>query len=189
MGGSPAEHIHRRVAEAFGLSPQEVREKSRRLMDLSKINRISPKEFWYRLGRRLSVKDVPLLRDVWLKEFRTASSIDEKVVSLIRNLGKYKLCLLCNVSNIYDHALDSQHDLLFDEIILSYKVGCKKPEARIYRIALIRLRLKPEECLIIDDQERNLVPARELGFATIKYKSFNSLVKALRSFSVEIETD
>ena len=186
---SPAECIHRRVADSFGLSVHEVREKSRKLMHLSKIDAITPEEFWHKIGEHLSIQNICSLKNIWLEEFKIISFVDERVVSLIKKMKKYKLCLLANVSNIYKDVTDSRYDYLFDEVVRSYEVKCRKPDKKIYMIALNRLGLRAQECIIIDDQEQNLISARELGLRTIRYESCGSLVKSLRSLSIEVTSD
>ncbi len=42
-----------------------------------------------------------------------------------------------------------------------------KPNPEPYRLALDYLKTEPSECLLIDDMERNLKPAKELGMQTI----------------------
>ena len=42
-----------------------------------------------------------------------------------------------------------------------------KPNPEPYQLALEYLKVDPSECLLIDDMERNLKPAQELGMQTI----------------------
>ena len=62
------------------------------------------------------------------------------------------------------------HDLaaLFDAFIESSKVGLRKPDPRIYRLACDTLGISPSEAVFLDDIGRNLKAARELGMRTIK---------------------
>jgi putative hydrolase of the HAD superfamily len=62
------------------------------------------------------------------------------------------------------------HDLrdLFDAFIESSKVGLRKPDPRIYRLACDALGVAPGEAVFLDDIGRNLKAARELGMRTIK---------------------
>jgi putative hydrolase of the HAD superfamily len=62
------------------------------------------------------------------------------------------------------------HDLssLFDAFIESSKVGLRKPDPRIYRLACDTLGVTPSEAVFLDDIGRNLKAARELGMRTIK---------------------
>jgi putative hydrolase of the HAD superfamily len=42
-----------------------------------------------------------------------------------------------------------------------------KPDARAYRQALELLQARGDECLLVDDRLRNLIPGRELGMTTV----------------------
>jgi HAD superfamily hydrolase (TIGR01509 family) len=48
---------------------------------------------------------------------------------------------------------------------ISSQVGYCKPDPSIYRI--VQSLLKSDQVIYVDDQERNLIPARELGWTTI----------------------
>ena len=49
--------------------------------------------------------------------------------------------------------------------------GINKPDPRIYRIAEARTELPAKEILFVDNREKNLIPARELGWQTFLYDS------------------
>ncbi|HEY1064436.1 MAG TPA: HAD family phosphatase [Candidatus Saccharimonadales bacterium] len=56
----------------------------------------------------------------------------------------------------------------FDFLVLSYEVGTRKPQPRMYEIALEKLDgLEPEEVVYLDDRESLVQAARELGFQSI----------------------
>ena len=57
---------------------------------------------------------------------------------------------------------------LFEFVLESSKVGVRKPEPAIYRMACERLGVDPAEAVFLDDLGINLKPARALGMATIK---------------------
>ncbi len=57
---------------------------------------------------------------------------------------------------------------LFDVVVESSLVGCRKPEPRFYEIACERLGVAPEACVFLDDLGVNLKPARAMGMATVK---------------------
>ena len=57
---------------------------------------------------------------------------------------------------------------LFDVVVESAVEGLRKPDPRIYALALERLRVSAAETVFLDDIGRNLKPARALGMATIK---------------------
>lgn len=57
---------------------------------------------------------------------------------------------------------------LFDVVIESSKVGLRKPDPAIYRLACDQLGVAPERCAFLDDLGVNLKPARAMGMTTIK---------------------
>jgi putative hydrolase of the HAD superfamily len=57
---------------------------------------------------------------------------------------------------------------LFDVIVESSVEGLRKPDPRIYTVALARLDVLASEAVFLDDLGMNLKPAREMGMATIK---------------------
>lgn len=57
---------------------------------------------------------------------------------------------------------------LFEFVLESSKVGVRKPEPAIYRMACDQLGVTPGETVFLDDLGINLKPARALGMATIK---------------------
>jgi putative hydrolase of the HAD superfamily len=51
----------------------------------------------------------------------------------------------------------------FDAVVFSAEHGVRKPDPAIFRLALDRLGLPPEQCLFVDDSEENLAAAHRLG--------------------------
>lgn len=94
-------------------------------------------------------------------------------ITLIRDLRtRYRTAVLSNAdSTLRDRLQDTYAiDDLFDDIVCSADVGMAKPEPGIYALAARRLGLPPEECVFIDDVERNLVPAREAGMQAVHFR-------------------
>ncbi|MDP2974019.1 MAG: HAD-IA family hydrolase, partial [Candidatus Diapherotrites archaeon] len=60
---------------------------------------------------------------------------------------------------------------LFKKPLLSHRVGLLKPDKKIFVLALKRLGLKAQECVFIDDQQRNTRAAKKLGFKVINFKN------------------
>lgn len=68
---------------------------------------------------------------------------------------------------------------LMDGGILSYQDQLIKPQPEIYELLLSRYHLNPEECVFLDDTERNLFPAQALGMKTILVKNHEQAVRDL----------
>ncbi|MEO5627383.1 MAG: HAD-IA family hydrolase [Candidatus Saccharimonadales bacterium] len=64
----------------------------------------------------------------------------------------------------------------FGPIILSCSEGIMKPNKEIYQRAISELGYSPNEILFIDDQEKCLPPARDLGMYVIKADSEAQIV-------------
>lgn len=54
----------------------------------------------------------------------------------------------------------------FDRVYLSYELHMVKPDEEIYRYLLEKENCRPEECLFLDDSERNIKAASRLGMNT-----------------------
>jgi putative hydrolase of the HAD superfamily len=61
-------------------------------------------------------------------------------------------------------------DEIFETVVDSGFVGCRKPEARIYEMTLERLGLPAAACLFIDDLEPNIDGARKLGMSAVHFR-------------------
>jgi putative hydrolase of the HAD superfamily len=57
-------------------------------------------------------------------------------------------------------------DDAFDEVILSFEVGLRKPDPAIYREALRRLDAEPEHAVFVDDQQEYCDGAAAIGIET-----------------------
>lgn len=62
-------------------------------------------------------------------------------------------------------------DDYFDRLFLSYKMNCSKPGEEIYRKMLLEGNMKAEETLFLDDSEKNIATARELGINVLRVKN------------------
>jgi HAD superfamily hydrolase (TIGR01509 family) len=130
-------------------------------------------EFWKVLLKNLGTRESPILIQE-LIELRknhvlTRWRLYDNVISVLSALRKnYKLALVSNcfvgLSDVL-RALNLTH--FFECIILSYEVGVRKPDRRIYLEALQRLKLRPEESVFVSDAISDLEGAREVGLKTI----------------------
>ncbi|XP_049627384.1 bifunctional epoxide hydrolase 2 [Suncus etruscus] len=71
----------------------------------------------------------------------------------------------------------------FDLLVESCQVGMLKPQPQIYQHVLDSLKANPKEVVFLDDMELNLMPARELGMATILASDTDSALKELESIT------
>ena len=67
----------------------------------------------------------------------------------------------------------------FDGILVSGREGLKKPDPQIYELLLERYDLTADECVFIDDSERNIVAAEKLGIHGVHFTSAEQTRAAL----------
>jgi putative hydrolase of the HAD superfamily len=73
----------------------------------------------------------------------------------------------------------SRWDDMFDVLVISGEHRMRKPDPRIYRIAVDLIGLPPTELVFVDDIGANLKPARELGMTTIRHLAAEETVAEL----------
>jgi epoxide hydrolase-like predicted phosphatase len=83
--------------------------------------------------------------------------------------GSYKLGVLSNHAREWAQFMEREFDFFgyFDQVIFSCDVHLRKPDPRIYRLALARIDSKPDQCLFVDDKRRNPDAAAALGMKTL----------------------
>jgi 2-haloacid dehalogenase len=73
----------------------------------------------------------------------------------------------------------------FDAHVISGLEGVAKPDPQIFEILLQRHGLRPQRCVFIDDQARNVDAARDLGLVALHFSSASQLrhdLQALGAF-------
>lgn len=98
----------------------------------------------------------------------------DRIELLLALRKKYRLLLLSNTNYIHiNKSLPEEllkfgltMDDLFDKCYYSYLMGAVKPNADIFEQLLMDERIKPENCLFLDDGEKNILTAQNLGFKT-----------------------
>lgn len=125
---------------------------------------------------------VPEKAKEWSERFVPGFKRIEPTFTLVNELkGRYKLALLTNAKiGLWDKWEKGDLRKYFDLIVNSSEVHVIKPDERIFKILLERLKLKPEECLFIDDDEINIQAAKKLGFQTVHFKEPEESVKLIR---------
>lgn len=107
-------------------------------------------------------------------------SPNEKIIPLLNALKekKHKLIVLSNTCASHFDYLLNQYDFLkiFDEYILSHKVSLRKPDPKIYQLALSK---SGEKTFFIDDLQENVDAAQKAGLDARLFTDVSSLQKDL----------
>jgi putative hydrolase of the HAD superfamily len=85
-----------------------------------------------------------------------------------RDLGVRLALITNNIQPLSENPGSAWLSEYFEVIIESCVTGVRKPERKIYELALSGLGVAPERAVMLDDLGINLKPARAMGMATIK---------------------
>jgi putative hydrolase of the HAD superfamily len=127
-------------------------------------------------GKNIDPKDID---QGWLDFLMPVEQAKLDYIATLRT--KYKVLLLSNTNDIVmSWALSEKFssagkplDYYFDELYLSYKMGCMKPDAAIFNIMTELSGIAPSATLFIDDSEANIATAKSLGFQTFLFRPEN----------------
>jgi putative hydrolase of the HAD superfamily len=72
-------------------------------------------------------------------------------------------------------------DEIFETVVDSGFVGCRKPESRIYAMTLERIAMPPEACLFVDDVLVNCEGAEKAGIWAIHFQHNDQAIAAIRT--------
>lgn len=116
------------------------------------------------LSAKIAMYDIEILQ-------RCVSFYDgaTEALSSLRGIG-FNLALLSNATATTAFIVSGLHLRdRFDQLILSYEIGCKKPDPMFFQIALERTGAVPEEALFIGDgANRELDAALESGIGSLR---------------------
>jgi FMN phosphatase YigB (HAD superfamily) len=114
----------------------------------------------------------------------------EEGIKLLRELKAQNKFLLIGLTNwdgaSFDIIQDAYRDCfeLFDDIVVSGKVGRLKPNDDAFEEVLKKYNLKQEECVFLDDQQENIEAARALGIPSILFRDYYEARQELHELGV-----
>jgi 2-haloacid dehalogenase len=122
-------------------------------------------------------KNIRAYYDRWEEMLKGEIEGTVKVLEKIKDREDLKLYALTNWSHETFPVALKRFEFLqwFRGRLVSGEEKMRKPFVEIYELLLKRYKINPETAVYIDDNERNLKPAKELGLYTIHFKSPHQL--------------
>jgi putative hydrolase of the HAD superfamily len=117
--------------------------------------------------------------DYWFK----AEIQSDKMISFAKKIKEkgVKIFVLSNNfkerAEFYGH-YSWMHDVV-DKAYFSWQTGFIKPDIRAWQLVLEENKLKPEECIYFDDQEKNTKSGEELGIKSFLFTNEEELEKII----------
>jgi putative hydrolase of the HAD superfamily len=149
---------------------------------------ITESKFWDRMCARLNVPK-PKLQSLWGQGFKAVYSPKRKVFSLAKQLRRkgYRIGLLSNTEEPSMCFFYKQGYDIFDVLVFSCEEEMLKPQKTIYKRAVERLRVKPQEVVFIDNNPEFIDGAKQAGLNAILFEDIEQLKKDLARLSVKVE--
>jgi putative hydrolase of the HAD superfamily len=108
-----------------------------------------------------------------------------EMIELMRELKQagYRMAMLTNNVREWEPLWRSMLpvDEIFETVVDSGFVGCRKPESKIYALTLERVGAAAEDCLFVDDVEVNCEGARRAGMSAIHFRGNEQAIGEIRA--------
>ena len=117
--------------------------------------------------------DFEMFKKIYQEEFSKVYYYQE-VVDYIKSLKSLcKIGILSNLNMLDKERLDKQVVLSdFDYVWLSFELGCRKPDSKIYQLVSDDLKMDSNNILFIDDTIENLAIPEDMGWNTCHAKGY-----------------
>lgn len=148
----------------------------------------SRSDFYRTMCARLRL-DVSIeeFEQLWTSLFLPEPLLPESFLLSLKR--RYRLLMLSNVNEVHFEFIWKNYPLVrhIEDRLLSYELGCLKPEPAIYRIAIDRAGVLPQEIFFADDRPENVEAARQAGIVATCFQSEQQLRLALGQAGVVVE--
>ena len=142
-------------------------------------------EFYLEIRNRYHL-DLPYeeFKEIWNNIFRDSPEVNELILYL--KAKGYPVFILSNTNELHFSHILERFPIVHavDDWILSFEVGAKKPDRRIYDAIFEKMDVEGEKVLFIDDMEHNVAAARSLGMQGLLYTDPEDLWEAVRKMNV-----
>ena len=124
--------------------------------------------------------DKEYVRAEWYK----LAEVDKKIVEYIKKLRKsHPVYLLSNAVDTFLQRIICKNRLedLFDKIYISSEIKLAKPDKNFFIYCLNDIGASPSDCVMIDDNPRNIASAESVGISGIVYENLDILKEKLNN--------
>jgi 2-haloacid dehalogenase len=131
-------------------------------------------------------KNIRAYYDRWEEMLKGEIEGTVQVLEKLKDREDLKLYALTNWSHETFPVALKRFEFLqwFHGRLVSGEEKMRKPFVEIYELLLKRYHINADTAVYIDDNERNLKPARELGLQTIHFKSPHQLEEELKNLGI-----
>lgn len=149
---------------------------------------ISPLDFFREVKKMLNANiSYEEFIPIWNEIFTPHVGMLEVINSLKDN---YKLYLVSNINELHFKYLKERfgdYFRYFSYIFLSYELGLRKPDLRIYKLIINYLKSSPQDIIYTDDRIELVEAAKKLDIDAFLFKSVDSLKEKLFERNIKLD--
>lgn len=177
------------AVEKFKLDWEDFSDRHELMLNAFEIGQISLDEY---LQRVVFYRKHPFTKDDFRNFMFELSQPFPESLEFLGKLVATKRYLMMSLNNesreINEYRIETfELRRYFQAFLCSAYLGIRKPEPKIYRMALQIAGRRADECVFVDDRGLNLEAARELGMHTIQFRSVEQLRDDLARFGVKAD--
>jgi putative hydrolase of the HAD superfamily len=174
-----------RAIERFHLSKEDFEARHKENVSRLEEGKLSLDEY---LSRTVFQKARSFTREEFKAYMFSLSKPKTEVLEFVRSLAN--TCVMATINNESRELNEfriSQFGLtqIFHLFVSSCYVGVRKPDGRIYKLALDLIQKSPEECCFIDDRPMNIEGAKNIGMRTILMQGLAQLKADLMGLGIQ----
>jgi putative hydrolase of the HAD superfamily len=175
-------------SQALKVAPEPLISAFRPFLPAFQKGEISEDDLWQGMCAVLKIER-PYNQSLWGDALRAIYVPKKEVFALASQLKDkgYTVGLLSNAEMAAMAFFQEQGYAMFDAAVFSCAEGTRKPEQKIYEIALERLNVKAHEAIFIDDRADFIAGAQRLGIRTILFKDPEQVRQELSSFAISLD--
>jgi putative hydrolase of the HAD superfamily len=179
----------RRAIEKFGLDEEEFASRHEMVVDAWEMGQITMEEY---LRRTVFYRRRPFTRDEFESFLFSQSHEHHEALDAVKRFSASNRWLVAALNNesseLNEHRIKKfKLRELFSIFLSSCFLGVRKPDEKIYQLALRITQRSPAESVFIDDRSINLEAAERVGMRTVLYKDPQQLTADLGRLGVHLD--
>jgi len=184
--GTDADTIFIELLTEHGISKEKAIEIWKQYWPNLSIGSYGVKKIWSFVEQELKL-DINLV----IEEYNEKIQVYPEIIDICQKLKLkgFKLGILANESLEWMDIKREKGNLnsIFEKVYSSADIKLKKPDVKSYEYVLNALNSKQEETFFIDNLERNIKAAKNIGMEAIWFKDIEQLRRELVSHSINVD--
>ena len=143
---------------------------------------VEPREVAERVSKALGLSvSFDEFQELWSSIFLPETIVPDDMLERLRR--SHRLLLLSNTDAIHFRWVKDRYPILrhFDDFVLSFELGLRKPEPGIYQATISRAGCEAREIFFTDDREENVEGAIQAGIDAVQFLGVEQLERELKS--------